>query len=268
MNLARFFWVVLVAVGVSGIALAEEKAGESRVLKADYRPRPPEMVVAEGEQISGPLKDILEEAAGRHGFRVEWRVVPFPQSLHDLETGQVDVVPRVVRTVEREAFVRFLGPIGFQDKDIQFLVRKGQEGRIRTYEDLKGLVVGVKLATAYFDPFDADATLHKETSSDDHTLARMFIGGRFDTVAILDRQAMEGVLTGLGFRDYAFAEYRFRQRLGNFYGQSAKSRHAELFPKLNESLAEMAASGRVAAIYRVHNVDAPILDADAPPLGH
>ncbi|MBF0310795.1 MAG: ABC transporter substrate-binding protein [Magnetococcales bacterium] len=253
MILGRVLFVLLLLAVWSG-----EGGAEQPVLKADYRPRPPEMVVGEGEQVSGPLKDILEEAAGKHGFRVQWRVVPFPQSLHDLETGQVDLVPRVVRTPQREDFVHFLGPIGYQDKDIQFLVPKGQEERLRTYEDLKTLVVGVKLKTAYFDPFDGDAAIHKETASDDHNLARMFIGGRFDTVALLDRQAMEGVLAGLGFKDYAFAAYRFQQRIGNFYGLSAKSPHAALFPKLNATLAEMVASGRVAAIYGIHRVEAPL----------
>lgn len=252
----RTLLIVWLLAGFLGVATA----ADNQVLIADFRPRPPEMVVAEGERISGPLRDILEEAVTRHGYSVQWRVVPFPQSMHSLETGQVDLVPRVVHTKEREAIIHFLGPIGFQDKDIHFLVRKGQEGRIRSYEDLKSLVVGVKLKTAYFDPFDNDPAIQKTTSSDDHSLARMFVGGRFETVALLDRQAMEGVLTWLGFKDYAFAEYRFRQRIGNFYGMSAKSSHAALAPQLNATLAEMVSSGRVAAIYRIHNVDPPLTE--------
>ncbi|MBF0624931.1 MAG: ABC transporter substrate-binding protein [Magnetococcales bacterium] len=252
MRFAQVMGLFLLVAGLAGQTAAEDK-----ILKADYRPRPPEMVVAEGETISGPLKDILEEAAGKHGYRVQWRVAPFPQSLHDLETGHVDVVPRVVHTKEREAFVQFLGPIGFQDKDIVFLVRKGQEGRIRTYEDLRSLTVGVKLKTAYFDPFDSDATIRKETAADDFNLARMFIGGRFDTVALLDHQAMEGVLAGLGFKDHALAEYRFKQRIGNFYGLSKHSPHAALFPALNATLLEMSKSGRVAALYGLHGTEPP-----------
>ncbi|MBF0134507.1 MAG: ABC transporter substrate-binding protein [Magnetococcales bacterium] len=235
-------------------------AAEEKLLKADYRPRPPEMIVGEGEQISGPLKDILDEAAARNGFRVEWHVVPFPKSLHDLEVGSVDLVPRVIRTTDRENFVQFLGPIGYQDKDIHFLVHKGQESRIRVYEDLHSLVVGVKLKTAYFDPFDGDKAIRKETSSDDSSLARMFIGGRFETIALLDRPAMEGVLAGLDFKDYAFADYHFHQKIGNFYGMSKKSPHAASFPALNATLAEMSASGRVTELYKIHSVDPPILN--------
>lgn len=255
MNLTQIFWIVLLGAGLAGGAVAEEK-----LLKADYRPRPPEMIVGEGENISGPLKDILDEAVARHGYRVEWRVVPFPKSLHDLEVGQVDIVPRVIRTLERDVFVQFLGPIGYQEKDIYFLVHKGQEGSIRTYEDLRSVVVGVKLKTAYFDPFDGDATIRKEASSDDSSLARMFIGGRFEAIAMLDRPAMEGVLAGLGFKDYAFADYHFQQKIGNFYGMSKKSPYAALFPDLNATLAEMSASGRVTELYKIHHVEPPTID--------
>ncbi|MEO5327027.1 MAG: transporter substrate-binding domain-containing protein [Magnetococcus sp. THC-1_WYH] len=256
-----FGWAIVMIVlpGSVGSLSAGEK-----ILKADYRPRPPEMVVAEGEKISGPLKDILEEAAGKHGYRVQWRVAPFPHSLHDLETGEVDIVPRVIQAAEREAFVSFLGPIGYQDKDIQFLVRKGKEGAIQSYDDLKKWVVGVKLKTAYFEAFDKDQTLRKETAADDHNLARMFIGGRFDTVALLDRQAMEGVLTGLGFKDYSFADYRYQQRIGNYFGMSKKSPHAGLFLPLNETLKEMALGGRVTQLYRLHGVEPPAIEGVTP----
>lgn len=250
----RGILLLLVILGWVGQGFADEK-----VLQADFRPRPPEMVVGEGEQISGPLKDILEEAVARLGYRVQWRVVPFPHSLHDLENGQVDIVPRVIQSQEREAYVSFLGPLGFQDKDIQFLVHKGQEGRIRSFDDLKSLVVGVKLKTAYFDAFDKDDGIHKETAQDDQSLARMFIGGRFDTVALLDRQSMEGVLAGLGYKDHAFAEYRFQQRIGNYYGMSKKSSHADLFPALNATLQEMAVKGRVGELYKVYGVEAPMM---------
>ncbi|MBF0612934.1 MAG: ABC transporter substrate-binding protein [Magnetococcales bacterium] len=232
-------------------------AAQDKTLQADFRPRPPEMVVGEGEKLSGPLKDILEEAVASLGYQIKWRVVPFPKSLHDLETGQVDLVPRVVHTKEREAFIHYLGPIGYQDKDIQFLVNKGQEERVQKYEDLRALVVGVKLKTAYFDPFDTDTTIHKETASDDVNLARMFIGGRFDTVALLDRQAMEGVLNSLGFKDYSFANYRFSQRIGNYYGLSKKSLLADLFPQLNQTIQGMTQNGRVTAIYQIHGVEPP-----------
>lgn len=218
------------------------------VLKADFRHRPPEMVV-EGERFSGPIKDILEEAADRLGYRVEWRLAPFPRSLNDLKAGRIDIIPRTVRNDEREAYVNFLGPIGHQRKDIIFLVPKGKERAIRSYEDLGKVTIGVKLATAYFDRFDKDQGLKKESAADDHNLARMFIGGRFDAVAVLDRPAMESALASLQYGDFTYADYRFKQEIGNYYGMSKTSANADVFVRLDANLEEMVASGRVAEIY-------------------
>ena len=231
--------------------------GQDGELTADFRHRPPEMVV-EGQRFSGPLKDIIEEAAARLGYRINWRLAPFSRSLHGLESGDVDIVPRTIRNKEREAFVQFLGPIGYQRKDILFLVKKGKEDSIRHYEDLYDVTVGVKRKAAYFPRFDKDSAVKKRvTQGDDYVLARMFMGGRFDTVAILDRNAIESAFAGYGFRDYAYADYRHEQRIGNYYGMSKRSPHGALFPDLNKVLADLVASGRVADIYTQHGLPAP-----------
>jgi len=236
-------------------SFATAEAAE-KVLKADFRHRPPEMIV-EGERFVGPLKDILEEAAKSPGYGVEWRVAPFPRSLNNLRQGQIDIIPRTIRNDDREAFINFLGPIGYQDKDIVFLVRKGKESSIGQYKDLEKLTIGAKLKTAYFKRFDHDTTLDKEMATDDFKLARMFIGDRFDTVVVLDKAAMESALAGLKFDDYRYADYRFEQKVGNFYGMSKTSPNAGLFSPLDAKLDEMMTSGRVAEIYARFGVAPP-----------
>lgn len=245
-----------ILLSLAFIVLSFSCRADERVLHADFRPRPPEMVV-NGESFSGPLKDILEEAAVSLGCRVKWRLAPFPRSLDDLKAGRIDIIPRTIRNDEREAFVNFLGPIGSQKKDILFLVKKGMEGSIRSYEDLGKFTIGIKLKTAYFDRFDNDRALHKETAGDDLNLARMFIGGRFGAVAILDKPAMESALAGLDFSDYAYADYRFKQEIGNYYGMSKTAANAGLFPRLDAKVKEMMATGRVAEIYTQFGVVPP-----------
>ncbi len=93
---------------------------EEQILKADFRYRPPEMIIGGGTK-SGPLKDIIEEAVEKIGYQIEWRTVPFVRSLKGLKKGITDIVPRTIRNKELEAFVNFLGPVGYQEKDIVFL---------------------------------------------------------------------------------------------------------------------------------------------------
>ncbi|MFC2140432.1 substrate-binding periplasmic protein [Candidatus Auribacterota bacterium] len=232
---------------------------EEKILKADFRHRPPEMMVAEANK-SGPLKDIIEEAAEKIGCKIKWRIAPFARSLQGLKIGKVDIVPRTIKNKEREVFVNYLGPIGYQQKDLLFLIRKGQEGLINSYEDLHKFRVGVKQSTAYFDRFNHDPKIKKIISIDDENMAKMFVRSRFDTMIILDKKAIELALANIGFTDYSYANYKYIQKIGNYYGMSKKSLEANIYLKLNEILLEMAKSGRVTEIYKNYNLNPPRQD--------
>ena len=149
---------------------------EEKILRADFRHRPPEMVIKKGKKRSGPLKDIIEEAVQKLGYKIKWRNAPFPRSLGDLKGGKIDILPRTVRTQEREKFINYLGPIGYQQKNILFLVKKGQESLINRYEDLKGLKIAVKRRAAYFKRFDEDTTLNKRENLDDDNKFEFYVG--------------------------------------------------------------------------------------------
>jgi len=228
-------------------------------LRADFRHRPPEMIIERG-RLLGPLKDILEEAVGISGYTIEWRVAPFKESLQGLKTGQVDIVPRTIRKKEREAFINFLGPIKVQKKDILFMVPKGVEESIRVYEDLYNLSVGIKAKTAYFPNFDKDTSINKiSTEGEDYDLAQMLIDGRINAIAVLDRTPIEMAMKELNHSDYAYAQYRYEQTIGNYFGMSRTSQYAAFYPKLNKTLLEMASSGRISQIYIKHEALAKTL---------
>ncbi|GAB0057162.1 Sensor histidine kinase RcsC [Candidatus Magnetaquicoccaceae bacterium FCR-1] len=247
----------------SFLPVSASLAGEERTLHADLRHRPPEMIV-DGAFLSGPLKDLLDEAAARSGWQVEWHAIPFPESLERLKKGTVDVVPRVIRTPDREPYVQFLGPVSSQRKDILFMVPKGREASVTDYEDLVGKRIGIKKDTAYFARFDGDASLRKVLSDgSDYALARDLIEGRVDTLAVLDQGALESAMTGFGFSGFGYAFFRHSQVLDNYYGFSKFSRNAELANGLSATLQSMATSGRVAEIYAKHQLKVETLSQES-----
>jgi len=228
-----------------------------KILKADFRHRPPEMIVQPRNQ-SGPLKDIIEEASKKIGYKIKWREARFSRSLSGLRTGLIDIVPRTIKNKVREEFVHYLGPIGYQQKDILFMVRKGEEGLLNDFIDLYELEIGIKRHTAYFDEFDNNQKIRKAKSSDDRSMAKKFSKGKFKAMIILDKGSIEKSLKEIGFTDYAYANYKHVQRVGNYYGFSKRSPHAHIYPKLNETLSKMTKSGRVAEIYKQFNATPPI----------
>jgi len=227
------------------------------VLMADFRHRPPEMLINDGV-LTGPLKDILDEAAHQLGYRVKWRQIPFARSLRMLRNGETDIVPRTIHTLDREAYINYLGPIGHQIKNIVFVVKKGQESRLTNYQDLTGLKIGVKRKTAYFPRFNQDKALHKEEQLDDDNMVRMFEKGRFDVMAVLDKAALESAMLKHNIHDFSYAKYQFKQVIGNYYGMSQTSKNAALYSDLNRVLQEMLALGRIKEIYLNYGLEAPL----------
>ncbi|MEO5345113.1 MAG: PAS domain S-box protein [Magnetococcus sp. YQC-9] len=245
------FWLLLIGFL---LPVSSGWSAEERILHADLRHRPPEMIV-DGLYLGGPLKNLLDEAAASSGWRIEWHAIPFPESIERLKRGTVDVVPRVIRTPDREPFVHFLGPVSSQRKDILFMVPKGREASITDYEDLANKRIGIKKDTAYFSRFDTDETLTRVASDgSDYALARDLIEGRVDTLAVLDQGALESAMTGFGFSGYGYAFFRHSQILDNYYGFSKFSRHADQAAVLSATLQSMATAGRVAEIYAQHKL--------------
>ena len=229
------------------------------LLRADYRERPPEMQALDNEP-NGPLITILNTAAQRVGARIEWRYAPFVRSLEDLKAGRIDLVPRVLFTDERKAYVHFLPAIGTQRKSISFIVKPGREASLRNYADLRESVIGAKRGTAYFDDFDSDSLISKVLATDDHVLAGMFRAGRLDALAVLDREAIEAQFHKIGFSDYRYADYQYDQSIGNYYGASLRlyrGQKQEIYDRLAHELRRMRESGEIVAIYRRYGVAPP-----------
>ncbi|MCP4105525.1 MAG: ABC transporter substrate-binding protein [Desulfobacteraceae bacterium] len=150
--------------------------------------------------------------------------------------------------------------MGYQQKNILFLVRKGQESLINRYEDLKGLKIEAKRKTAYFKRFDEDTALNKQENNDDDNMVRMFEKGRFDTMPVLDPVALENVMAKYNITNYAYANYKYVQKVGNYYGMSKKSSKAGIYHQLNENLLNMAKSGKVTEIYLRYGIEPPVQD--------
>lgn len=232
------------------------RARDDKTLLVDVRQRPPEMTV-EAETVSGPLIDIITEAAQRTGYAVKFQVRQFQGSLRYLECGLIDILPRAICTPARTKTMEYLGPIGYEPKEILFLVKPGQENSIQTFDDLKRLTVGVKQGTVYFEEFDANQEIVKIESDDDENLVRMFVRNRFETMIILDKHAVEAALDKYQITGYAYAHYRYPVHLAIYYGirQGHPAQDA-----LQQALEAMVASGRIKAIYAQYHLDAPLFD--------
>jgi polar amino acid transport system substrate-binding protein len=89
-------------------------------------------------------------------------------------------------------------------------------------------------------------------------MANQFIAGRFDAMIVLDPEAIEKAMKDINFANYSYANYRYVQKIGNYYGMSKKSPRIAEYKRLNAALLDLAKSGRVRQIYRKYNVPPPV----------
>jgi len=231
---------------------------EDKVFNADFRHRPPQLVVGENSNFSGPLKDVLEEAAARIGFTVKWRDAPFKRSLEDVKNGKVDIVPRYRKNKEREVFTNYLGPIGYQLRETRFVALTGREDIIQSYDDLQKYSVGIKRGTSYYKQFNDDKQLNKKEVVDDAQIVKMLQGKRFDVAVIIDEGAFLDAAKKAGFTSWSYTPFKHVQKLPNYYGMSKTSPNASAYNELNSALQDMAKSGRVAEAYQKFDVEPPV----------
>lgn len=241
MNFGKAVFLLAIAAGFFQAAMAQPPV---KVLFVDVRHRPPEMATS-GDQIPGALPDIIEQAARKIGYRVTFKERWFNESMELLEKGAIDIVPRARLTEARLKKMDFLGPIGYQDVEIRFLVKAGKEAMIQRFEDLQKIRVGTKKGSLYYEPFDSNKTIKRVESVDDDQLVEMLLKDQCDTVVILDWPAMEESLKTNRVTGYALANYRPVIRTMIHYGikKGHKDRAA-----LQKALDDMIKSGEMKKI--------------------
>ena len=227
---------------------------QNGIFKVDIRHRPPEMMV-DGNNFSGPLLDIIQEASKKIGYEVEFRKRHFKASLTALQGGGTDILPRTFWTKEREEVIDYLGPIGYQEKPVIFLVRPGKENLITEFEDLEKLTVAMKRGAYYFEQFNKNRKIRKLELKDDDNMVRMFRAGRFDTMIVNDKKALESALKKHNITECSFAKYIFDRKIGNYYGIAPNHPARE---RLQKAIEEMIKTGRIDEIYSKYDVTPPL----------
>ncbi|RDH45358.1 substrate-binding periplasmic protein [Zooshikella ganghwensis] len=230
-------------------------AAKIKVLRADFRERPPLMFQVGGKP-GGPLVDILNLIAKEGGYRISWRKSPFQRSIKDIKLGTVDIIPRVSLNEKRAKFLHFLGPVGYRLANTLFLTETQLKTKIASYNNLYGLVVGAKRGSFYFDEFNNDNSLNKKLYGHYSAMARALSSGEVNVLAVIesDRKMQEQEFGGAVGSQYVYADYVHVRKEPVYYALSKKSPYSGQKDTLNSILQSLIDSGKVKAIYNKHKV--------------
>jgi|TARA_B100000959_G_C14970765_1_gene619586 ABC-type amino acid transport substrate-binding protein len=153
----KFLTTVLLISGAFSLVSQVTAASESKAIRAVFRHYPPSIANCCGADekfvpdwvhgpeldyiFSGPWRDLIIEVFDRFGEAVTWKRASFGNSLNQLKTGDIDVVPLVYFLDSRNAYSWFVGPIEVNKAQVSFLLNKKIHGDISKIEDLFSLIL-------------------------------------------------------------------------------------------------------------------------------
>lgn len=235
-------------------AMAEKQP----VIVAHFRDRPPDMVTYCDNRFDGPLRAVVEEAAARIGARVEWRKASLGQSLSDLNTAKVDIVPFIfVKTAEREKTSRYSETVGRRSRPVIFLTRPGKEQDVKKLDDLVGKKVGVLKGVAYPDDFTQHPNIQKSEYPSEAALVKAFSREEVDIVPVLDKETIQRALLTIGYTKFGYTAFVIDQQLDQYFLFPRAGKNKVLYDRLDEVLVQMRKDGVVVEIYESFGADAP-----------
>lgn len=195
------------------------------------------------ETRDGPDALLMGAVAQELNLTLHFRNAPFKRRLIMMEKGQLDMICGLLFRPARKDDIHFVHPPYKTRSDTIFFVRARDAGKIRSYEDLKGLKIGVNRGAKHFDRFDRDTTLTKETALTQNNFSKLLLG-RLDTV-IQDEANGIFLIHKLNAMDrIAMSPFRFSRNKEVFFGISRKSWMMAALDEIEPVLVAFIRSGR------------------------
>lgn len=272
----RLWLTLLIVGGVSALALMQ-LGGKSQAVRsfvpenpmapsarlpklvATFRDVPPDMITYSKGSHSGAMRYVLEEAAARIGYAIQWKPLSFSSSLAGLADGSVDIIPSAHhKTPEREKEARFSVSLGRQLRPIFFALHHDHPGEIKTMADLSGHTIGYLQNSYFFPAFQTSTHFTKIAFPDIREMMQSFTKGELDAIVLNNKKSVERELAALGytlgFSKFKYAEFEVADNPEVFFLYSLNPQKKEIFDRLDQALVLMKNEGLIADIY--HDFDA------------
>jgi polar amino acid transport system substrate-binding protein len=223
---------------------------DSKTLKIAGSVWPPYIVDQGAEK--GAATTLVSEILKRAGYKTEISIETWPRTLEGTSAGIYDVIIAAWYTKERESHFQFTEP--YFVNTIQFVKRKGEPINFRSYQDLKGLVIGVVNGYAYGEEFDKAQGILKLPSN--HLIQNLLKlqQGRID-LTLGDKWVVRHELTEYfptAIKDYEFLGKPVATRSLHAAISRAHPEHDKIVKAFNKALKSIKADGSYEKILDVY----------------
>jgi polar amino acid transport system substrate-binding protein len=246
MKLRSIAVTALAALSLTAAAAASAQA----VVKVGSTPTgsPFTFLDTKTNSIEGVMVDIIKAVGKQAGFEVQIEPMAFSALIGSLTSKRIDLVSAAMFiTPQRQQVVSFSDPVYTYGEGL--MVPKSDTKQYKSFDDMKGMTVGVQVGTAFVEPIQKSGVF-KEVKL-------------YDNPPDMMRDANAGRIQG-GFMDYPIAAYTLKQgnypnlRMVDSYqpkvtgsvGIAARKDDTELVNKVNAALKVLKANGTIDGILK------------------
>lgn len=234
------------------VLTSPSEAQQGRPIDLVDSPFPPYVEGEHGGPPTGGLAVRLVDALGARIGR-EFRITlhPWKRLLKMLRLGQADGVTLILRTAEREEYLRYTIVLLESRESLYYSSERLEDFQWRTFRDLEGYRIGLVDGYTYGEPFLQGVSaldLRVEYANDDAANFRKLVEGRVDLVLADDAVASSLLASHPSWREVVeraeqpVAVYPYHMAF------SRKSPAADLVPGINRAIESMREDGTLATI--------------------
>ncbi len=219
-----------------------------------FRESPPYRVMSETGQAEGMDVEIFDIIGAQIGLEMNYVVCPMARCLELAKTGEIDLIPGILKTEERQTYITFIEPPYYTvATSYSFYVRRESGISIKRYEDLHDLRISTLRGSTHFDRFDADSSLFKVEMPDSVTQVNMLAEGRVDAMIVVDA-AVDSLLKVL-VKDQLLVKAEFEQThyIEGYMAISKKSEHHNKTEEISKAIKNAIESGKLEEIFNKYN---------------
>jgi polar amino acid transport system substrate-binding protein len=200
----------------------------------------------DGANLKGPIIDILADLFAEKGISLVTDKLPWARAVNHMKTGNLDLIPVIFHTKEREKIMAFSTP--YVDVPTVVVVAKGKSFPFTQLKDLigrQGLVVRGDSISPEFEVFRKELNLIEV--SDYAKILKMLAAGRVD-YAVCPKYGFQIIAKQLGYsEDVEYLDEPVASREIHI-AISRKSPFLHYLPEINIRLHNLKADGSMKEI--------------------
>jgi polar amino acid transport system substrate-binding protein len=241
------FWAVVVFI-CNFAVLTEPFAAEifpSNMLIVGIDDSPPYSFFNKEGKADGTFVELLDELSDNAGTSIRYVQCPWARCIRLVESGQINLLAGLSKSLEREALLYFVEPpILIQKASFGFYTLPSHQD-IQSYADLSGLIIGKLRGSQHFDRFDNDTSLTTVEAQDIKTLFLLLKNERIDAIIHLHETFIPYLKQYDPNHEVHKTTYEHKVEALGYVVLSKISSTTAMHKRLNQAMLKLSLDGRI-----------------------